>query len=891
MPDLLNSQRRLFKATYAPIGKVPADRSGRAAEKAAYVRSLALKSSEISALANDSAMHALTVQVGKSPPLRLINVIRSFAADSSALALQRYGPTLAHTSFTDLAGIGKALVAMRHATAPPASSGEANRALGPSNPVLSPADKTAAVVNQFDYSAPITPVGQIHLERLEMTPVGVEHGELVHSVPLSPKETVNVTRREWSATTQTFENLTQDAFEGFSEQGVTEKTDLSQASDLESKHSSSLDVNGSVSATYNGGAYSVTANAAFDYGSKEDQQQSAKNSIAHSIAITRNASARTKKEHKTSFRVSSVAAAENLAIEVITNPSDTQAMRVDYYQLLRKWRVDLIRYGLRMTYDIAIPNPGYGLISKVIELKQLSETIVHGNTFSLDPTTISPSNYLQFEQQFGASVDAPPTPSIELWQTSTVPQKTYDAWGAQTVQFEVPEGYLIASGHFRGMFSVYASDGHHLQVNVLGEPAGTTNVAGGEYQGHDAILEFDLTKDTLLAASGTVFLVYDYHNVDFGTATVNITAEPTPETIQAWQSKVWSQLRAADQANYETRLALARDRQAQLEAEIAAFDALTLRKMEREEIMRLVIQWLFGPNFALMPDNVLAVITTNVTDPPGQPSGLFAFPDVHNLAVNDWQTIVQHGELIKYIHNAIEWENVIFFSFPYFWDRLQNWQYKRFLMHPDSIHRDFLRAGCARVVLPVRPGFETSFAMLMETGDGNAPPDTTYPYVTIGEEIRNYAMTNYENIPPANPDHNVRTLLYFQQRTAWGDIQDIMKALAQYHQDNGNTFPKTLADPKLQAAAAKAGVALPANDPWGNPYDYSTPGVFGDYDLASHGTKAHPEVDGLDGDITSWAEGSVVGRWYEYTPTSALDVAVTMIAVGGTPLATQPAPA
>ena len=91
-----------------------------------------------------------------------------------------------------------------------------------------------------------------------MTPVGVEHGELVHSVPLAPKETVNVAHRVMEApSTQTFENLSQDSFEGFSEQGVSEKSDLAQASDMESKHASSLDVNGSVSATYNGGAYAA----------------------------------------------------------------------------------------------------------------------------------------------------------------------------------------------------------------------------------------------------------------------------------------------------------------------------------------------------------------------------------------------------------------------------------------------------------------------------------------------------------------------------------------------------------------------------------------------------------------------------------------------------------
>src|SRR5258708_39257399 len=166
-------------------------------------------------------------------------------------------------------------------------------------------------------------------------------------------------------------------------------------------------------------------------------------------------------------------------------------MRVDYYQLLRKWRVDLIRYGLRMTYDIVIPNPGLGLIAKVIELRELNQSVVKGNTFSLDPTTITRGNWQNFEQQFGASVDPPPAPTVEVMQPSTVPQHTYDKWGSATVQFDVPEGYVITHGHFRGFFALYNYDpnGRHLQVRIIGEPEGTTNTATGEDKGPDDILD------------------------------------------------------------------------------------------------------------------------------------------------------------------------------------------------------------------------------------------------------------------------------------------------------------------------------------------------------------------------------------------------------------------
>jgi hypothetical protein len=143
--------------------------------------------------------------------------------------------------------------------------------------------------------------------------------------------------------------------------------------------------------------------------------------------------------------------------------------------------------------------------------------------------------------------------------------------------------------------------------------------------------------------------------------------------------------------------------------------------------------------------------------------------------------IINYGEFIKYVHDAIEWENILFFAYPCFWDTVRNWQFKRFLRHPDPIHREFLRSRAMRVVLTIRPGFEESFAMLQQTGDSTAPPNRNYPYVTIAEDMRNFAMTNYEGIPPANPDNYVRPLLYPAQRKAWNDMQKLIQLIEHYN--------------------------------------------------------------------------------------------------------------
>jgi hypothetical protein len=80
--------------------------------------------------------------------------------------------------------------------------------------------------------------------------------------------------------------------------------------------------------------------------------------------------------------------------------------------------------------------------------------------------------------------------------------------------------------------------------------------------------------------------------------------------------------------------------------------------------------------------------------------------------------------------------------------------------------------------------------------------------------------------------------------------------------------------PNLGALSTMVAGPLPLKDPWGNQFVYTMPGLHGDYDLVSYGKDGKPDGEDLDADITSWAEGSIVSTWFEYTPTSALDVVI-----------------
>ncbi len=604
---------------------------------------------------------------------------------------------------------------------------------------------TQGVITGFREQLKVEPVGRLHLERLQFTPVGVERGELVYSLPLTPKETVNISHREWSVSTREFESIVQDAFEGYSEQGVAEKTDISHSTENQSRHSSALNFNANASASYLG----VTLSTAFGYNASSDDAQAQKDSRNHSIDNTRKASSRVKKDHKTSFRVNSVVGHEETSVRTITNPSDSLPMRVDYYQMMRKWQVDLYRYGLRMTYDITIPSPGSDLIRKLEQLAALDAKRNEPFKFNLKVSDITRDNWPQLASMYQAAIEAPPLAGQSFMASASV-QKTPDEKGrlfTGAVEFQVDENYTLSGGKVSCAYYYIdvGSEDYELVFDVRFDGTGqVTNTLFDNYP--DSKL-----SNSLIGRSGHIAIPFFHRGVASASISVLYSTALRPEVFQAWQSRAWEALRAGAEAQYQQRQVLFMDQRAELVASLAPFDALTLRRMEQEEIMKGVMRWLFGPQFQLTPSDIQAILNKMDANDPLNNDAL----DPSCLSNQQWQRMMEFGEFIKFVQHAIEWENVLYFTYPYFWDAPKNWTLKQFLDHPDAVHRAFLRAGAARVVLTIRPGFEKSFSELVETGAfGKLPGE--HPYISIAEEIQNYAKTNYPGIPaanPADPDH------------------------------------------------------------------------------------------------------------------------------------------
>jgi hypothetical protein len=398
MADLANSTRRVEKTTYQPVTtSKPLPATGRAIVKSGFVSSLALQPGEVA-----QARAAL----GKS--IKLADNSWSTLTSLEGAPLPSLVPSpseFAGMPTGALRAFGRQITAQRKARLS-ANKQEATATATDRTAILNAVNSAQLATDNFEQAIAYTPIGMLNLERLEMEPAGVERGDLVASIPLAPLEKSTVIQKEWSVINQEFTSIVADSETDYSEKGVTDATDVSQAIDNETEHSKQFNVN----ATVSGHTGFVTATVSAGANVNEQVKSSEKDSRNHAVTTTRKASALSRQSHKTTISVSTVTGTSETTVHQLQNPSTTNPMRIDYFNIMRMWHVSLYRYGLRLTYDIAIPEPGAAMREAYAQLAELQKQASGAFVFpyaysdiSEDPPTGQPDKpplYLQLAAQY-----------------------------------------------------------------------------------------------------------------------------------------------------------------------------------------------------------------------------------------------------------------------------------------------------------------------------------------------------------------------------------------------------------------------------------------------------------------------------------------------------------
>ena len=182
----------------------------------------------------------------------------------------------------------------------------------------------------------------------------------------------------------------------------------------------------------------------------------------------------------------------------------------------------------------------------------------------------------------------------------------------------------------------------------------------------------------------------------FFSVAISVMCERTDRAFDEWRQRTYEAIRsAADQrmAEYEQRFA---NYQAAVRMQALSQPAARKQAIEREELQRSALEVLTNQHF----DGLSAIEHS----PQGYPQPFL--PNIEPL-----------GRYVRFLQQAFEWEQMTWRHYPYFWGRKDYWIDKALLDDADDEFRDFLRAGSARVLLPVRPGFKGAVTHFMETGD------------------------------------------------------------------------------------------------------------------------------------------------------------------------------
>ncbi|TMQ06554.1 MAG: hypothetical protein E6J90_22285 [Deltaproteobacteria bacterium] len=246
----------------------------------------------------------------------------------------------------------------------------------------------------------VQPLGLLHLESLEMTPTQVERGELVYSLPLAPREKVTLSHKEWAVRESEFTDFVQDSIENYSERGVAETDEIAISSQSESKKTERTGMGSSGGVVMTG-----PADAGSTVVTNTSSQQESRN---HAKTVTSRASSRSVRDHKVSFTVATVSGTEDFTSRLIENPKDDRAMRVDYFRRMKSWKVDLYRTGVRLAYDVVIPDPGRRLRLRQDLIRSYDRALTGTFKPGLAVDDITRDNFMDYASAYGMELPAPP---------------------------------------------------------------------------------------------------------------------------------------------------------------------------------------------------------------------------------------------------------------------------------------------------------------------------------------------------------------------------------------------------------------------------------------------------------------------------------------------------
>jgi hypothetical protein len=486
----------------------------------------------------------------------------------------------------------------------------------------------------------------------------------------------------------------------------TERFELKRETDKTLKEDSSLKIGVSLSASY-GPTIEFKSNV--DFALNTSKQESTKQASTYSKDVTSRSASKVIERVREERSLRTIEEFEEINQHGLDNTNGADHV-IGIYQWVDKiYEAQVFNYGKRMLFDIMVPEPAAFLIEAMKRAKSSeTEKLVKPLPFTLRPDQISSSNYGIYVQRYNvAGVEPPPKPYVTVSKAFDERSQNKESSSmTKAAEVPIPSGYQAVAGSAVSTFSTWESTAA-VDV-VVGDNAHRFENNGSWHWYFTLDNEVETVPMTVKTFRTSVYAL-----------AIELNCQRTQRTYEDWQNKTHGAIVQAFlklQSDYEEKLAALAVEQG---IAISGRNPLLNRQLEKSELKKACISLFTYQHYDLFNSIEFS--------PQGYPQT--------NLPEAEAE-----GRYIRFFEQAFEWEQIMYLFYPYFWGRKYNWLQRALIDDTDPLFAEFLKAGAARIVLPVRPGFEKAVAHFLQTGDiwsGGDLPDITSPlYLSIIEEIK-----------------------------------------------------------------------------------------------------------------------------------------------------------
>lgn len=580
-----------------------------------------------------------------------------------------------------------------------------------------------------------------------------EAGEIAHIENVLAGEGKVRTHRQLNRTEEVISTIKEQEREKETELQTTERFELNRETSLTQKTDQKVGFSLSISGKY---GPTVEFDSQLDVSNQTTEESALKSSVKYAKDVVERSKERILERVREERRVTILREVEEVNEHRLTN--ETTEHSAGIYQFVDKvYESQVFNYGLRQMFDFMIPEPA----SYLWHLEKMPQPDpefpippIRLEVEAPDARYIDEGNYQRLGARYGAKgLKAPPpmflVKSASAAQGTGSESEEDQPRSRNQIDFGIPRGYrpvwclitVMGTTDEFPLFSFSVGNEHSVWIPAASERIDPSSGDLVIYRPNANLVTIFPNDGGLYADDDKLYIHIFANETANYSVHAKVTFQQRTEALREWSTSTYDAIAEA----YSNVLLRYQQEVETLKQRKEAEKGLSFEFGNPPSVNERMIKTELKKHcLAFIRNEHLGLLNTDHT------TGGTLYPPLFNIA-----DAKADGSIVRFFEHAFEWDQIQYVFYPYFWARPGGWADRFRARNMDPELEEFLKAGYARVVVPVRVGFEAAVSFFMQEGnvwnDEGEPPIDHPLYKPIVDEIKERTGADLGEVPVGDP--------------------------------------------------------------------------------------------------------------------------------------------